>query len=182
MPTMDTKTKIAMTFADMVRRSGIDNITVQKISDACGVSRQTFYYYFTDIMDVAEYYAHQIVDQIVADCGKCDSSQEIVRVVVSGGCKGSETMKRLFQSSFGYRWYQICLDAMRRVVERNLLKNISSYSVVPSEVSVAIDFLANGLFGICMLHGDADDAEICAMSDKIEKLMEGSIKSLIGSR
>ncbi|MGN1062317.1 MAG: TetR/AcrR family transcriptional regulator [Candidatus Scatosoma sp.] len=155
-----------------------DNITVQKISDACGVSRQTFYYYFTDILDVAEYYAHYTADKIVADCSKCISSQEIVKVIVAHFCNGAETAKKLFQSAAGYRLCEIFLTATRTVIEKNLLKKISSYSVTPSEVSVAIDFFTSGLLGICLQYGNADDCKLDDFSKKLYNLLEGSIKSL----
>ncbi|MGN1103362.1 MAG: TetR/AcrR family transcriptional regulator [Candidatus Coproplasma sp.] len=178
MATVDTKTKIAMTLAEMVNHNNIDNITVQKITDACGVSRQTFYYYFSDILDVAEYYAHYTADKIVADCGKCNSSQEIVKVIVEHLCRGAETAKKLFQSATGYRLCEIFLTATRTVIEKILLKKISSYPVTPSEVSVAIDFFTSGLLGICLQHGNASDGEIEDFSKKLYNLLEGSIKSL----
>ncbi|MGN0814932.1 MAG: TetR/AcrR family transcriptional regulator [Candidatus Coproplasma sp.] len=178
MATVDTKTRIALTLAEMVEHGNIDGLTVQKISEACGISRQTFYYYFTDILDVAEYYAHYTADKIVADCGKCSSSQESVKVIVARFCNGAETAKKLFQSDVGYRLCEIFLTATRTVIEKNLLKRISSYSVTPSEVSVAIDFFTSGLLGICLQHGSADESEIDSFSKKIYNLIQGSIEAL----
>lgn len=51
---VDMKNVIAGTFATMAKQKGIDKITVKALIDACGISRQTFYYHFQDIMEVVE--------------------------------------------------------------------------------------------------------------------------------
>ena len=45
---VDMKNVIASTFATMAKQKGIDKITVKAMIDACGISRQTFYYHFQD--------------------------------------------------------------------------------------------------------------------------------------
>ena len=46
------KTAIINSFKDLLNRQPIDKITVKEICKHCDVNRQTFYYYFTDIMDI----------------------------------------------------------------------------------------------------------------------------------
>ncbi|MCD7904326.1 MAG: TetR/AcrR family transcriptional regulator [Clostridiales bacterium] len=49
------KYKIAAVFLDLVKRKNIDKITVKDISEACGITRQGFYYHFEDILDLMEW-------------------------------------------------------------------------------------------------------------------------------
>lgn len=56
---IDTKRIIANALEEMLRNKSIDKITVSSLIEACGVSRQTFYYHFRDLMDVLEWLAQQ---------------------------------------------------------------------------------------------------------------------------
>ena len=49
------KDAIIISFKELLSRQTIDKITVKDICANCGVNRQTFYYYFTDIMDIFKY-------------------------------------------------------------------------------------------------------------------------------
>jgi len=48
----NAKIAIINSFKDLLNKHSIDKVTVKEICKHCGVNRQTFYYYFTDIMDV----------------------------------------------------------------------------------------------------------------------------------
>ena len=46
------KTAIINSFKELLNKQCIHKTTVKQICEHCGVNRQTFYYYFTDIMDI----------------------------------------------------------------------------------------------------------------------------------
>lgn len=46
------KTAIINSFKDLVSKQSMDKVTVKRICENCDVNRQTFYYYFNDIMDI----------------------------------------------------------------------------------------------------------------------------------
>lgn len=56
---LDMKATIAESFNSLVRQRGIDKVTVKAVIEDCGISRQTFYYHFQDIMDVVEWCARR---------------------------------------------------------------------------------------------------------------------------
>ena len=60
---MSNKTKklIAETLLSMAQHKNLDKITVTDLVEACGISRQTFYYHFQDILDVIEWTIGQAV-------------------------------------------------------------------------------------------------------------------------
>ncbi len=49
------KAEIIKSFKDLLAKQSIDKITVKEVCAQCDVNRQTFYYYFTDIMDIFKY-------------------------------------------------------------------------------------------------------------------------------
>lgn len=53
--TQRAKTAIIKSFKELLTKQSIDKITVKELCQHCNVNRQTFYYYFTDIMDIFKY-------------------------------------------------------------------------------------------------------------------------------
>ena len=51
---IDMKRTIAEMLIKLLEHKPVDKITVKELVDACGISRQTFYYHFQDIMEVIE--------------------------------------------------------------------------------------------------------------------------------
>ncbi|MGI5985928.1 MAG: TetR family transcriptional regulator [Clostridiales bacterium] len=49
------KEAIISSFKELLTKNSIDKVTVKDICQHCGVNRQTFYYYFTDIMGIFKY-------------------------------------------------------------------------------------------------------------------------------
>ncbi|AGF58911.1 AcrR family transcriptional regulator [Clostridium saccharoperbutylacetonicum] len=48
----NAKIAIINSFKELLSKQFIDKITIKEICNHCNVNRQTFYYYFTDIMDI----------------------------------------------------------------------------------------------------------------------------------
>ena len=46
-----TKLDILHTLLEMLRDTPLDEITVKDLTERCGISRQAFYYHFSDIYD-----------------------------------------------------------------------------------------------------------------------------------
>lgn len=51
---INKKEVIADAFVSLAQRKNADKITVKDLVEACGISRQTFYYHFQDILEVIE--------------------------------------------------------------------------------------------------------------------------------
>jgi probable dihydroxyacetone kinase regulator len=60
------KTEIINSFKDLLNKKSIDKITVKEICEHCDVNRQTFYYYFTDIMDIFKYIVSEELSEEIA--------------------------------------------------------------------------------------------------------------------
>jgi AcrR family transcriptional regulator len=50
----DTKKAIKDTFIELLRTKPFDKITVRDVVETCGINRNTFYYYYSDIYDLLE--------------------------------------------------------------------------------------------------------------------------------
>ena len=65
----------ADTLIEMLGSKPLSAITVTDIAGQCGVSRQSFYYYFDDIYDLVEWYFTQETEQALKEYSDIDSWQ-----------------------------------------------------------------------------------------------------------
>lgn len=180
MATINTQTKIALTLTELIKHKNVDDITIQELSDACGISRQTFYYYFTDITDVAEFYARMRVEKIIAECDNCDHPNKALQILVSSCCSETKIIYQLLHSSLGFKYYDIFFNTIKIIINKTLTKRISTYSVTLGELDFTVDFLTNALFGTCMQYGSKADLNIDDFIQKTDKLLQSCTKSLVG--
>lgn len=60
-----TKKAIVKSFLVLLEKRDFEKITVKDIVDDCGINRKTFYYYFADIYDLAEYVFRSEISKLV---------------------------------------------------------------------------------------------------------------------
>ena len=65
----------ADTIIDMMQTKSLNSITVTDIVNQCGVSRQSFYYYFDDIYDLIEWIYMQETERALNEFSDIDSWQ-----------------------------------------------------------------------------------------------------------
>ena len=62
-----TKDAIAETLLDLLTDQNIEQITVKKLVEECGVNRQTFYYHFRDIYDLLEWALSRSIEEYLEE-------------------------------------------------------------------------------------------------------------------
>ena len=60
-----TKQVIADAFVKLVEEKPVDSITINDITNKCGLNRQTFYYHFADIYDLVEWILLESTDKVI---------------------------------------------------------------------------------------------------------------------
>lgn len=61
------------TLMEMLKTKPLNAITITDIVNQCGVSRQSFYYYFDDIYDLIEWYFIQETEKALSEYSDIDS-------------------------------------------------------------------------------------------------------------
>lgn len=146
------KEMISDAFLDLIHRRSIDKVTVKDLVDACGISRQTFYYHFKDILEVIDWTIDRQCDRILSESLKKSSPAEAIGVYVDVMIKNRESLRRGLESSKHdyihkalYRSLQGYLQALfrsrRAVADVNLVTE-----------QLALQFCAGGMAGILLTH------------------------------
>ena len=61
-----TKNQIMNALAELLQTKRLDDITVTELVEQCGLSRQAFYYHFSDLYGVVDYGIQQLLDELGA--------------------------------------------------------------------------------------------------------------------
>lgn len=62
-----TKKEIMDTLAQLLQAKRLDDITVTELVEQCGISRQAFYYHFSDLYGVVDYGVQAVLEELGAD-------------------------------------------------------------------------------------------------------------------
>ena len=177
MPTRMKET-IAGTFAEMAKRRSVDKITVKDLVEACGISRQTFYYHFQDIMYVIEWLADRALQRAVAVSLAASTPQEAVKAVILALEENEDLIQHLMASQRREEMERLLVQNTRAYLANMLRAKAtgSSRSVSAADLEAAIDFCSYGLVGMMLQHlGRAKDADLWA--DQLFRLLTGEIFS-----
>ncbi|MFA6846084.1 MAG: TetR family transcriptional regulator, partial [Sphaerochaetaceae bacterium] len=67
---------LAQALKELLNTKNLDNITVKDISSYCGLSRQTFYYHFSDVFDLVRWiFSTEALDEL-GDSNTFDTWQQ----------------------------------------------------------------------------------------------------------
>lgn len=59
-----TKNEIVVTLGRLLQTKRLDDITVTELVEQCGISRQAFYYHFSDLYGVVDYAIQLLLDEL----------------------------------------------------------------------------------------------------------------------
>lgn len=76
---VQVKPMIAEAFIRLSKQKNIDKITVKDLVEACGISRQTFYYHFQDILEVIEWSLDQAFSHLLEQSLAADDPEAVLR-------------------------------------------------------------------------------------------------------
>ena len=73
-----TTTKLAITYAfkELLLEKPLDKITINDITEKCGMNRQTFYYHFHDILELTEWICEEDAERALKENRTYDTWQE----------------------------------------------------------------------------------------------------------
>ena len=69
-----TKQKLADSLRSILETKPLDKVTINDLTDACGVNRQTFYYHFHDIYDLIDWIFVTETERAVPEVSYADIS------------------------------------------------------------------------------------------------------------
>ena len=84
---VNVKRMIADTFLQLSKEKRVDKITVKDLVERCGISRQTFYYHFQDILEVIEWSVQQAFQALLARSLDSSDPEAVLRDFIAASAE-----------------------------------------------------------------------------------------------
>lgn len=170
-----TKDTIAKTFLELLEKRSFDKITVKDIVEACQITRQTFYYHFQDIMDLAEWALEHAVRQSKEQCTKTESLEEEVKRILQFAVETKELIHNLLSSSRRESAEQIFIHAVRNSIHSSLDRKEFCADLSVGDLEMALNFHAYAMVGVILEYCVKPDVDVERMAGQICRLLRGEM-------
>ena len=171
---VDMKQMIAETLVKLLEQKSVDKITVKELVDACGISRQGFYYHFQDIMEVIEWITSQAIQRAVDVSLAAATPQEAVKAVILTLRKNGKLIQHLMASQRRAEIERLLVMSARTYLEKVLRAKATGLAIRPSDLEAAIRFYSYGLVGM-LVETLEQQIDADAAADQFCRLLTGDI-------
>lgn len=144
-----TKDKIADTLERLLEHQSFDKITIKLLVTECGISRQSFYYYFKDILDVIEWLAHQKTQELLKKSMEAGSYEEGILIFINFAFKNHCFIMRLLDSKHRGFIERIIVSSLRSFLEDAPAEK-ELISINYRDMDAILNFCAYGLTGLLL--------------------------------
>ena len=167
----DVKREITETLLRLLEKKSLEKITVKELVTLCGISRQTFYYHFEDVLDVVDWWTRQGAQHLMEESLRTEDPRKALRLFVDYTAEHRQTLQHLLAS----RW--------REQLERRLVQVFTTYlqdmlhrmhpnlAMSPADEEAFLTFYACGISGLLMDRPPRTDAEKEALVNQLYWLL-----------
>ena len=168
----NTKNSIVLTFIDMTIKKGIDKVTVKDLMEQCGISRQTFYYHFNDLMDVLEYSITRQLDCAIVSSKNEPSIEDSLKTFVNIILEERNLFHQLLLSK-NYKYIEkMFIDAVKAYLKVLLGHTSNTYILNYLDLEKTLDFYSFAVVGYIIKYGDYDKPNADELASQLYKLLK----------
>ena len=135
----DTKKLISSTFVELLSTKPFDRITIKDIVDACGINRNTFYYYYSDIYDLLEEIFKKELNEIVE--GQRETGSYVEGLIKVANVAYSH--KKLINNICSSRSYEYLENYMYKSCKHIMIDVVTNAAAGLNVPEDDIDFIAS---------------------------------------
>ncbi len=141
----DLKNTIADRYLALLSRRGRENVSVRQLVEACRISRQTFYYHFRDIFDVAEWGLQRDLDRLADECLGMDDRERAMAHFAAQAGEHLARLQGILSTKYRLEMEGILLNGVRRFFRRILDRGREVSRLAPGERELFVEFFACGI-------------------------------------
>ena len=170
-----TKNQIMTTLAELLREKRLDDITVTELVEKCGISRQAFYYHFSDLYGVVDYAIQQLRDELkIARPEEWRASLERTLTMLRENRTLVLNVYRAYERSYVEhdlrRWGEPLVEARTRMAAKG-------YSVTEDQIAFMTELLTQSLASIVLSWVERGmPSSIIERMDDFDILVEGCLE------
>ncbi len=172
-----TKDSIAVAFLDVASKKSIDKVTVKDVVEACGITRQTFYYHFQDMMDVIEWSLKQHEEVLLQQSLKASSMWDALRILVSSIEDRPEIINKLMSSQKREQTQKLLLSTARSYLREMISHQQLCSHLKHSDIETSLTFYSCALVGVLIENSTKRNLDLDILTDQLYRLVRGEMFS-----
>lgn len=169
--TADVPNRIAEAMEELMKIKSSDKLTVRDLTNACGISRQTFYYYFDDIDGVMDLMRDRGLRRALKKCAKAQTIEEAIEIYLTDFLEFSDRIRRGLESAD--RHEKLILSSARLFVRELLTRYPGASGLGVEESAMLTHFFACGLMGTVASVSQGAQLDVGAVSRCMANLLRG---------
>lgn len=165
------KNMIADAFMNLCLKKNIDKITVKDIVETCGISRQTFYYHFQDVLDVVEWGIEQSVQRALDLSLQKETLEEVIEVFFTMAIKHREIIEKMLKSQRRDRLEIVFVRGVEQYLKGLLQKQAVNVPISVEDMELIKCFYTFGTVGVLLDYCGRRDVDVKRLSGQIARLL-----------
>ena len=176
MPHPDAKTALALALRDALMTTPLSKVTVSGLTRTAGVTRQAFYYHFSDIRDLTVWvFKREVADQIISHATYDDWSEGLLAMLVWMQSHPEETRSAI--SSLGMEELQVFLHKQLRAVMEPIVDQLGAdLTVTEGDRMFITDHFTLAILGhISQWIATGMSADPYILTERIARILDGQV-------
>ncbi len=177
-----TKQMMVQALEDLLQEKGIDKITIRDITKKCNINRQTFYYHFHDIYELAEWMSKAYTEQVLGKEINLDDWDEALLNAAKFLLKKKNMVMNLFRS-LGHQYITNFLNEYIRPYIVNIIRKIPESKKIDDSYSNFLSDYYTIAFSSILVEWLASDWYAKTSPEELVRLLkityEGNMESAI---
>ncbi len=170
-----TKQDIIDAFIKLSENKSFDKITISELAKICGISRQTFYYHFQDVMDVAEAALIRVIEAAEQEAQKCANYRESIKIFVMSVQNHKAIFKNMYDSKLRNQLIHYIILGLNELL-KNMIEREENHNLDKRILSCHTIFISYGLLGIIVEKIIKEDSKTEDITDEIYEIINANMK------
>ncbi len=168
----DVKKQIADVFEIHARKYGLDKVTIGAIVSECHVSRQAFYYYFQDILDVARYVMKERLKLTWSIGDAAGNPKDAVRIFAEELVKQFPVISIMLNSKLRGEMERIMISELREFFNAVFVRQSCGRELTRKQLEFQSDLIACGIASYAMEHCNEKSFDCLEFSELLWDLLK----------
>ncbi len=165
------KETISSAYLTLANRKSIDKITIKDLVEECGISRQTFYYHFKDIIEVIDWTIGRNCEKTLAESLKQSTTAAAIGVYVDMVIQNRESLRRGLTSSKKDYIQKAMFRSLQNYLQELFRKTRPSIPISTVTEQLTLQFCAGGIAGILLVYCQNESVQREELSEQIASFL-----------
>ena len=177
----DVQASIARAFWTLSQTKSIDKITVKDLVEGCGISRQTFYYHFENIIDLMEWSMSRETRELVEQGLRMENMRSALEIFINFTVRQYPLLQKLMQSQRRSQFEQYMVDSLSLYLGEIARHHGRNVLLREEDREVLVRYNVCGLVGVLLSFCGRPDLDQARLAAQLEKILNGEMLEWAGS-